>query len=164
MKRIIQILLIVAFIAWMVEWFGGFGFSFGSRLFQHPNSRLLSLFLSMVAIAVPPLSGYWVVTRTLDQKVSAIRAFVVNLVISGLPVFLFWAVHAIWIAVARNAGWLAFQADTAMGIGIDFLFCLFVFLIANLAIVFFLVAYTLVRRNKTKNQRGNKDENYSAQK
>ncbi len=96
--------------------------------------------------------GYWVVTRTIDQKVNAIRAFLVNLVISGLPLLLSWTVYTIWLAIASNAGRLAFEADTAMGIGIVFLFCLLVFLVENLAIVCFLVAWTLLRRNKTDNE------------
>ena len=148
MKRIIQFLLVVAFIAWLYAWLGVFGFSFSSRLFQQPNSRLLSLFLEMLSISVPPLSGYWVVTRTLDQKVNVMRAFVVNLVVSGLPILLSWAVYSIWLAIARNEGRLAFEADTAMGIGIVYLFCLLVFIVENILVVCFLVVWTLYVKNK----------------
>jgi hypothetical protein len=144
MRRIIQILLVVAFIAWLCA----LGFSFSSRLFQQPNSRLLSLLLEMLAIAAPPLSGYWVVTRTLDHKVSAMRTFVVNLVVSGLPLLLSRSVYSIWLAIARNAGRLAFEADTAMGIGIVYLFCLLVFLVENFLVVCFLVVWTLYVKNK----------------
>lgn len=145
-----QVFLVAVFFVWLIAWLDAFGFSFSARLFQQPNSRLLSLSLDMLAIAVPPLSGYWVVTRTLDRKVSVIRAFVVNLLISGLPIFLSWAVYEIWLAIARNEGRLAFEADTAMGIGITFLFCLLVFLIENLAVVCFLVILTLFRKNRRK--------------
>ena len=104
----------------------------------------------MLAIAVPPLSGYWAVTRTLDGKVSPLKAFIVNLAISGLPVFMFWAVHAIWLEIARNAGRLAFEADTAMGIAIEYLFCLLLFLIVNIPVGCFLLGLTFLRRRKTR--------------
>jgi hypothetical protein len=162
MRKIIQILLVVAFIAWLYAWLGAFGFSFSSRLFQQPISRLFSLLLEMLSIAVPPLSGYWVVTRTLGQKVSAMRAFVVNLVISGLPLLLSWAVYSIWLAIARNAGRLAFEADTAMGIGIVYLFCLLVFLVENILVVCFLVVWTLHVKNKREKIKENTVETYSA--
>ena len=102
----------------------------------------------MLSIAVPPLSGYWVVTRTLDQKVSVMRAFVVNLVVSGLPLLLSWAVDSIWLAIAHNSGRLAFEADTAMGIGIVYLFCLLVFIVENILVVGFLVVWTLYMKKK----------------
>ena len=107
----------------------------------------------MLSIAVPPLSGYWVVTRTLDQKVNVMRAFVVNLVVSGLPILLSWAVYSIWLAIARNEGRLAFEADTAMGIGIVYLFCLLVFIVENILVVCFLVVWTLyvkIKRERIK--------------
>lgn len=133
---------------WLYIWLGAFGYSLSSRLFQQPNSRLFSLLLNMVAIAVPPLAGYWVVTRTLDRKVSAIYAFIVNLVTSGLPLFLSWVIYSIWLAIARNAGRLAFEADTAMGNGITFLFCLLVFLVENFAVICFLVIWTLLKKKE----------------
>ncbi len=153
MRRTIQIFLAIAFVVWVVEWFWWFGFSFSSRIFQQPNWRLLSLSLEMLAIAVPPLSSYWVVLRTMERRVSKIRAFVVNLVVSGLPVFVLWAYLELWVLSAKNAGEIYISADTAMGIGITFLFCFFVFLIANLAVVCFLLVYALLRKNKTRNQK-----------
>ncbi len=106
------------------------------------------------AIAVPPLSGYWAIIHTLEGKVRALKAFFVSLVISGLPLLLFWAICAILISVARKAGRLAFEADTAMGIGIDFLLCMLVFLLTNLAVLICLLAVSFLRKNKTESLRG----------
>ncbi len=106
----------------------------------------------MLAIAVPPLSSYWVVLRTMERRISMIRAFVVNLVVSGLPVFVLWAYFELWVLSAKKAGEIYISADTAIGVGITFLFCFFVFLIANLAVVCFLLVYALLRKNKARNQ------------
>ncbi len=148
MRRTIQIFLAIAFVVWVVEWFWWFGFSFSSRTFQQPNWRLLSLFLEMLAIAVPPLSSYWVVLRTMERRESEIRAFVANLVVSGLPVFSHWAFYETWVHAARKSGQIYISAGSAMGIGVIGLFCFFVFLIANLAVVCFLLVYALLGRTK----------------
>ncbi len=106
----------------------------------------------MLAIAVPLLSSYWVVLRTIKRRVSEIRAFVVNLVVSGLPIFALWAFYETWVHAARKSGQIYISADSAMGAGVIFLFCFFVFLIANLAVLCFLLVYALLRKNKTRNQ------------
>ncbi len=161
LRKLIHILLFIAFIVWVVQWFWWFGLSFSSSILQQPTWRLISKSLEMLIVAVPPLSGYWVVTRTMDHSVSTIRAFVVNLVLSGLPVFALWAFYGTWVCAARESGQIYISADSAMGDGIIILFCFFVFLIANLAITCFLVVYALISKNKTKGRREIKDEAYS---
>ncbi len=126
------------------------GFSFSSRMLQQPTWYLIAKSLEMLIIAVPPLSGYWVVTRTIDHSVSAIRAFAVNLLLSGLPVFSLWAFYGTWVRAARESGQIYISADSAMGDGIIFWFCFLVFLIANLAVTCFLIVYALFSKNKTK--------------
>ncbi len=152
MRRAIQIFLVIAFVVWVVEWFWWFGFSFSSRIFQQPNWRLISLSLEMLAIAVPPLSSYWVVLRTLDRRLGEIRAFVINFVVSGFPVVVLWAHLELWVLSAKKAGEIYISADTAMGVGITFLFCFSAFIAINIAVACFLVVYALFRKNRTRNR------------
>lgn len=148
MQRIIRILLVVAFIGWMVGWSQALGFSFSSSFFRyHSGSRLPILVMALLAVAVPPLSGYWAVTRTIRKEIGAIKACFINLVISGLPLVISWSVLTLWIMIARRAGKLAFEADDAMGIGIQFLFCQAAFLASNLAVVCIVVVWNLLKRN-----------------
>ena len=142
--------LVVAFLAWMAGWFWTFGYSFSSNFFRHNlDSRFPLVFMKLLAVAVPPLSGYWAVTRTIGHKMGAIKAFLVNLAVSAVPLLVFAAVLEIWLAIARRQGELAFEADEAMGIGIDFLFCQAAFLATNLIVASTLVAWQLIERNRT---------------
>ncbi len=149
MRRRLRTFLIVAFIVWMGGWFWAFSFAYSSSFFKyHLGTRLPFLVLALVAVTVPPLSGYWAVTRTLRRKISVIRAVGLNLGFSGLPLSVFWVVHAIWLKLGTGPGRSAFEADEAMGVGIDFLLCLTVFVATNGTVMCILALLSLLRRGE----------------
>lgn len=137
MKTFYRIVLIGLFLAWMAGWFWIFTFAFSSGFFKyHLDTRLPILFLALLAVAVPPLSGYWAINRTIRQKIHPARSFFLNLLLSGLPVFGFWAVFALWVKIAHGFGKVPFEADEAMGNGIDFMLCLAVYIASNIVVAF----------------------------
>ena len=141
--------MITAFGVWIVVWLRVFGFTFSANSFRHLHgTRLTILIMVMTAVMVPVVSGYWAVTRTIERKVGALKACIVNLVVSGVPLVILWSVLAVWIRVARRAGKLAFEADEAMGIGIEFLFCQAAWLATNLVVIFILVVWRLIDRKR----------------
>jgi hypothetical protein len=140
MAKMLRPALFVAFLAWMAIWFWAFSLAYSSSFFQYDlGTRLPFLFLSLLAVAVPPPSSYWVVSRTIRMKSSATRAGLINLVVSALPLLLFSAVYFLWVYLFQGPGRVAFEADEAMAIGIDFALCMGVFVATNvlLWLVFF---------------------------
>jgi len=88
MSRLRRTVLIFAFVAWMAGWFRSFSLQFSSGFFDHHlNTRAPFLLIALLAVAVPPLSGYWAVTRAVCQKVGAVQAAAAILAISAVPVF-----------------------------------------------------------------------------
>jgi len=147
MNRFWQFFLVVSFIVWMTAWFWVFSFAFSSSFFKyHLETRLPSLFLALFSVAVAPLSAYRAISRTIGKSSTALKAYRAHLVISGVPIFLFWAVHALWVAAARILGSHAFEADEAMGVGIDFYLCLTVFLAVDLIVACVLLAWRTTRK------------------
>lgn len=105
MAKMLRPALFVAFLAWMAIWFWAFSFAYSSSFFQYDLGTCLPfLFLSLLAAAVPPLSSYWVLARTIRIKSSATRAGLLNLVISALPLLLFSAVYFLWVFFFRDQG------------------------------------------------------------
>jgi hypothetical protein len=148
-KIAVRVLLIGALVGWIAVWLPVFGLSFSPSIFQyHRGTRLPALILSLLAIAVPPVSGYWAVTRTIWRKAGALRAFGTNLVVSGAPVFLYWSYHAIVLHLARKKGELAFEADEAMGIGIIYLLCVAIFVGLNVVVGIVLIGIQVMRRRR----------------
>lgn len=130
---------------WVVVWLRVFGFTFSANSFRHLHgTRLAILIMTMGAVTVPVISGYWAVTRAIRRQTGVLKACIVNLVVSGVPLVVFWSVFAVWIRVARRAGKLAFEADEAMGIGIEFLFCQAAFLATNLVVICTILGWKLI--------------------
>lgn len=152
MRRFVPLVLFAAFVIWIVVWLRVFGFSFSANSFRHlQGTRLTILIMAMAAVTVPLVSGYWAVTRTMRRRVGALKACIVNLVASALPLIVFWSVLSVWLRVARNAGELAFEADEAMGIGIEFLFCEAAWLATNLVVICTISVWKLVDRKRIDN-------------
>ncbi len=144
-RRLLRVVVMAALVVWIVVWLRVFGFSFSANSFRHLHgTRLVILIMAMAAVTAPVVSGYWAVTRTTRREEGALKACIVNLVVSGLPLAVFWSVLAVWIRVARRAGELAFEADEAMGIGIVFLFCQAAWIAANLVAVCTIVVLKLI--------------------
>lgn len=147
MIKMLRPALFIAFLAWMAIWFWAFSFAYSSNFFQyHLGTRLPFLFLSLLAVAVPPLSSYWVLSRTIRMKSSATRAGLVNLVISALPLLLFLGVYFLWVFLFQGPGRVAFEADEAMAIGIDFALCVGVFVATNVILWLVIVGIKLFGR------------------
>ena len=144
MNRFYQVLLILAFGAWMAFWFWAFTFQFSSSFFRyHLDSRVPITAMALLAVAVAPLSGYRAITRSIHRKCGPIQAVGVHLLVSAVPIGLFWGVTTLWVVLARRLGSLAFEADEAMGYGIDFMLCFGVFLASNMIVVGTLIIWKL---------------------
>ena len=149
MTRLLRILLAIAYLAWLAAWFWAFSFGFSSAYFDHHRAtRIPVLLLGLFAVAIPPLSCYWTLSRALAGRLTPLRAVLLNGIASAFPLGLFWSVLAIWRGVAHGMGRNAFEADEAMGNGIVFLFCAAVFLAAVLAVPLVLGCIGICRRRR----------------
>ena len=148
----IRALLLTVFVAWVAGWFWVFSFAYSDSFFEyHLETRLPFLLLALLAVSVPPLSGFAVLKRFLAAKLPAVRARLVHLFVTSLPIALFWAVYAAWVALARGFGRLAFEADEAMGIGIDFAICIGVVAVANVTLWLALSVISVRRKTRAVN-------------
>lgn len=144
MNRRLQILLTLVFVAWMIFWFWAFTFQYSLSFFQHHlGTRIPITSMALLAVAVAPLSAYRAIARTIRRKSKPISSICWHLLVSAVPFGLFWIVTTLWVLLARRAGRLAFEADEAMGFGIDFMLCLWVFVTSNLVVACTLTAWKL---------------------
>jgi len=152
-RRLLSLLLVFAYLAWLSAWFWVFSFGFSAHFFEyHLGTHIPVFFLALVSIAVPPLSCYWTLGRALKGTLGQVRAALLNLAISAAPLGLFWVILAGWVALARWTGHLAFEADEAMGNGIVFMFCVAVVLVAVLCVPLILGGVALWKRRKLRGQ------------
>lgn len=136
MNRLSQLLLILVFSAWMIFWLWAFTFQYSLSFFQHHlATRIPITSIALLAVAVAPLSAYRAIGHTIRRKSGPISSICWHLLVSGAPVGLFWGVTFLWVILSRRAGKLAFEADEAMGYGINFMLCFWVFLTSNLIVV-----------------------------
>jgi hypothetical protein len=127
-----RVVLAIAFAAWIAVWFWAFSFAFSASYFwYHLPSRLTFFLLALASAAAPPLSGFWVIKRFAAHRFSAFKGCVTHLLVTAIPVLLFWGVGSASVLIANRFGRLAFEADEAMGIGLQFLMCVAVFLAGN---------------------------------
>jgi hypothetical protein len=149
MKKLARALLLVLFAVWVAVWFWFFSFQYSPGFFQyHLDTRLPFLALSLLAVVVAPLSGYFFISRTVRGVLNASRAALFHALVSAAPLGLFWCVSAAWVAVARHGGRLAFEADEAMGRGIDFMVCVGVVLLSYFVVGAVLLVSAFVRGRK----------------
>lgn len=145
----IRAFLHLLFAVWTAAWFWFFSFQYSSGFFRyHLVSRLLFLALSLLVVAVAPLSGALFISRAVRKKLKPGRAALLHALVSAAPLGLFWSVAVVWVAVARHGGRLAFEADEAMGRGIDFMVCVGVVLLFYLIVGAVLLALVVIRRGK----------------
>jgi len=147
MRRFLRLLGILAWLGWLLGWFWAFSIGFSASYFDfHRATRIPVLLLALLVIGVAPLSCHRYLDRALGGRLGAVRASLANLAVCALPLGLFWGVLAGWVALARRAGRLAFEADEAMGNGIVFLLCAAVVLAAGAVVPLLLGVVTLLRR------------------
>jgi len=147
MRRLLQLLGVLAWLGWLLGWFWALSFGFSDSYFDyHRATRIPVLLLALLVIGVAPLSCRRFLARALGGRLGAVRASLANLAFCALPLGLFWGVLAGWVTLARRAGVLAFEADEAMGNGIVFLLCAAVVLAAGAIVPLLLGVVTLVRR------------------
>jgi hypothetical protein len=145
----VRALLLVLYAVWMAFWFWFFSFQYGSGFFQyHLDTRLPFLALSLLAVAVAPLSGYFFISCVGRGAMGIGRASLFHVLASTAPLGLFGCVSAVWMAVASYGGRPAFEADEAMGIGIDFMVCVGVVLLSYLVVGPVIMALAFFRSRK----------------
>lgn len=147
MAVVLRMLLMIAFVTWMIGWFWAFTFARSDSFFEHHlGTRLTFLLLALLSVAVPPLSDFTLLKRVSTKRSSALSAAIVHLLVTISPIFLYWAAYASWVVVARRSGRIAFEADETMGIGIDFAVCIGLFVVANVLFWLALPAMQALRK------------------
>ncbi len=132
LKLLLFALLWIVFLTWMAGWFWAFSFAYSDRFFRYNlGSRLPFLLPALLAVALPPLSGWAVLRRFFRRTLSALKASLVHLIVTIVPLALYWAVYGFTVVRAKSSDRIAFEADEAMGIGIDFALCIGVFVVAS---------------------------------
>ena len=146
-------MLALGFALWVVAWFWFFSFQYSSGFFRyHLDTRLPFLALSILVVIVAPLSGYWWLKQFLRYRIGGVRAVVYHALVSAAPLALFGCVHASWLSLANRTGRTAFEADEAMGIGINFIVCTNVVLLSYVLVGIAMIVVGISRHKK--NQQG----------
>jgi hypothetical protein len=127
--------LALAYLGWLGFWFWAFSFAYSDSFFRYNlATRLPVLLLALGAVAVPPWSAWVVLRKAHSGAWSKVAAWASHLVVTALPLALFWGLVTAAVLTARAFGRNAFSADDAMGVGIDFMLCAAVVVAFDVAI------------------------------
>jgi len=131
----IRALLLIVYLFWMAGWTWAFSVVVGGSGPSHYSGEQFPfLLLALLCVAIPPLTGVYVLKHFFSRDLSAFKAFSYHLAATLAPLALFWTVYAGCTGIARHAGLDAFSAQAMRSIGIDYMLCIGVFLLANITI------------------------------